>query len=137
MSRAIAALLLAVAAIHFLPVAGVLGADRLATLYGVTVADPALELLLRHRAVLFGIVGALLVAGALHRPLRAAAIAGGFASVISFLVIAAGRDHGEAIGRVVLADWLALALLILATLLALAGRRRARPIFRGRMENAP
>ena len=133
----VAALLIAVAAIHFLPLAGVLGAERLETLYGVAITDPAIELLMRHRAVLFGIVGALLLAGALHRPLRAAAIAGGFASVIPFLVLAAGQDHGDAIARVVLADWLALALLAAATLLSFTHRRRTRPLFRGRMENAP
>ena len=132
----VAALLIAVAAIHFLPVAGVLGAERLEALYGVAIGDPALELLMRHRAVLFGLVGALLVAGALHRPLRGAAIAGGFASVVSFLVLAAGREHGDAIARVVLADWLALALLAAATLLSFTHRRRTRPLFRGRMENA-
>lgn len=135
MNRVVAALLIAVAAIHFLPVAGVLGADRLAQLYGVAIGDPAVELLLRHRAVLFGIVGALLVAGALHRPLRSAAIAAGFVSVVSFLVLAAGRPHGDAIARVVVADRVALALLVVATVLSIAQRRRARPIFRGRMEN--
>ena len=48
--------LILVAAIHALPIMGVFAASKLAQLYGITVQDPNLELLLRHRAVLFGLL---------------------------------------------------------------------------------
>ena len=54
------AVLILVALIHALPLVGVLGTDRLASLYGVSVAEPNLEILMRHRAVLFGMLAAFL-----------------------------------------------------------------------------
>lgn len=43
--------LAATALVHVLPVAGVLGAARLQSLYGISAADPGVGLLLQHRAV--------------------------------------------------------------------------------------
>ena len=40
--------LILVAAIHALPIMGVFGARKLAQLYGITVQQPNLELLMRH-----------------------------------------------------------------------------------------
>ena len=60
---AIAAALFAIPGlINLYPLVGVLGAKQLESLYGVDVAAPDLALLLRHRAVLFGLLGALLLA---------------------------------------------------------------------------
>jgi hypothetical protein len=136
-NRLVAALLLGVAIIHWLPLAGVLGGERLASLYGVAMGDANLELLMRHRAVLFGILGTLIAAGAFHRPLRFAAIAAGYASVGSFLALAyATGSLNTQVDRVVLFDWIALALLLVASLLIVANRRRhTRPMFRERREN--
>ena len=128
MKHAIAALLLVVAAIKLLPLAGVAGGEVLERLYGIEVRDPNLELLLRHRAVLFGLLGALIAAGALYRPLRMLAFGGAWASVLSFLVLAAGTEpRNDAVGRVISADFVALAALVVATALALAERRGRTP----------
>ena len=53
--------LILVGILHLLPLAGVLGPDRLASMYGITADEPNLAILMRHREVLFGILGALLV----------------------------------------------------------------------------
>lgn len=104
--------LLAVAAIHALPLAGVLGAARLESMYGVTVRDPSLEILLRHRAVLFGMLAAGLAAAAFRPDWHGAAIVVGASSVVSFLAIAwSVGGYGPAIATVVRADLVALALL--------------------------
>jgi hypothetical protein len=58
------AMLLIVGIIHLLPLSGVLSAHRLQTLYGIAVEDPNLEMLMRHRAVLLGLLGAFLIAAA-------------------------------------------------------------------------
>jgi hypothetical protein len=116
--RAIQACLILVAFIHLLPVVGVLGSDQLRALYGIAVDGPDLAILMRHRAVLFGIVGALLVAGAVRASLRTTALAAGLVSVASFLLLALSTGRYNApLGRVVAVDVGALVLLLAAALL--------------------
>ena len=54
------AMLILVGLIHLLPLSGVLGSERLASLYGLSFSEPNLAILMRHRAVLFGLLGVLL-----------------------------------------------------------------------------
>ena len=106
------AMLLVVVIIHLLPATGVAGAPRLAALYGITVAESNLEILLRHRAVLFGLLGAFLVYAAFRPALQPLALVAGFVSVLSFLLLAHTAGHyNEQLGRVVVADVVALACL--------------------------
>lgn len=101
--------------IHLLPITGVLGGGRLTRLYGVAIDDPNLRILLQHRAVLFGLLGALLIAAALRPELRVVALMGGLVSTVSFLVIAWGvGGYNPQVGRVVTADIVAVALLLVA-----------------------
>ncbi len=88
MKMLVVAIFLLVGVINALPLIGVVSAERLESLYGVRIADPGLELLMRHRAVLFGIVGGLLIGGAFVPSLRAVAVAAGLVSMLSFVVIA-------------------------------------------------
>jgi hypothetical protein len=50
-------LLAVVAVIHLLPLMGALGPQRLQALYGLTFSEPKLLILMRRRAVLFGLLG--------------------------------------------------------------------------------
>lgn len=104
--------------INFVPVTGVLSLDRLQALYGVAIDDPNLEIMMRHRAILLGLVGALLMASAFHAPLRGAALVLGVVSMLSFVVLGwlVGAANAE-LERVVLFDLFALAALIGGTLL--------------------
>jgi hypothetical protein len=105
--------LVLVAVIHLLPLPGVLGADWLARLYGLPIDNPDLSLLLRHRAVLFGLLGAGMVASVVWPAWRPAAYVAAFVSVVSFLVVAALESPAQpAIHRVVVADGIALVLLV-------------------------
>lgn len=109
--------LLIAAVIHLAPLAGVLGATRLETLYGIAVTEPNLEILLRHRAVLFGLLGLLLVLAAFRPELRTVALSAGIVSAASFLVIVAQAPScNVALRRVVVADVVALAALAVAAL---------------------
>jgi hypothetical protein len=105
-----------------LPVMGVLSADRLAALYGVRIEEPNLLILMRQRAVLFGIVGLLLVAAALRPSLRAAALLAGLASMLSFVALAlAAGDYSPQLRRIVVVDVIAsLGLLVVAGVLVVA-----------------
>lgn len=105
--------LLLVGIIHLLPLAGVLGAMRLAGLYGIAIEEPNLEILMRHRAVLFGLLGAFFCYAAFRTPQQALALVAGFISVGSFLLLSwiVGGSNAE-LARVFVADVLALALLV-------------------------
>lgn len=118
MDKIITGCLILVGIIHLLPVSGLVGAERLSLLYGVSISEPNLEILMRHRAVLFMLLGMLLIASAFLPQLRAVAIIGGFISVVSFLVIAwSSGDYNDAVRKVVIADIVAVIALSTATVL--------------------
>lgn len=115
MERVITGLLVLVGIIHLLPVSGVLGAESLAALYGVSLGEPNLEILMRHRAILFGLLGLFLIYAAFRPAMQVLAIGAGFVSVVSFIVIAwSVGDYNEAIRRVVMADVVAAVALVVA-----------------------
>lgn len=115
MPIAIAILFAATGLLNLLPVSGVLSAARLEALYGTPVAGADLAILMRHRAVLLAIVGGLLLAAAAWPTLRVAALVAGLVSMASFLMLAGLEGGGNAlIRRVVMADWIGCALLVLA-----------------------
>lgn len=120
-------MLIVVGIIHLMPLIGVVGVDRLATLYGLQFHEPNLEVLMRHRAVLFGLLGAFLVLAAFRPSLQAIALVGGFLSVVSFLWLAwaVGGSNAQ-VERVVLADLVALACLVVAVAGRLVLQRRSR-----------
>lgn len=124
MSKLIALLLLVAGVIHLLPLSGVLGPQRLAALYDLAFDEANLLLMMRHRAVLFGLLGALLVAAAFLPALRSLALGAGLVSVLAFLLLAWGEPgYNPALRRVLLADWIALACLLPALLLHLLQQR--------------
>lgn len=116
--------LIVVGIIHLLPLSGVLGADRLASLYGVAFEDPNAVILMRHRAVLFGLLGAYFVAAAFLPSLQISAFIAGFASVVSFLLLAwsVGQYNGS-IAKVIAVDLVALAFLVVGFGFYWFGRR--------------
>lgn len=112
MHRLTMVLLLVAGLIHLLPLPGLAGAAQLSRLYGVVIDDPNLAILLRHRALLFGLLGVLLIAAAFKPEWRVLAYVAGLVSTIGFLVVAwTGGDYNAAIGRVVAADVVAIACL--------------------------
>jgi len=126
MRHLVTAMLLVVAVIHLLPLSGVLGGDRLVALYGVTLEDPGLTILMRHRAVLFGLLGLFLAFAAFRPALQPLAFVAGFASVLSFLWLAwSTGGYNPQVGRVVVADVVALVCLVAgATAYVRLGRLR-------------
>lgn len=111
-------LLIIVGIIHVLPLVGVIGADKIQALYGIHVQDPNLESLMRHRAILFGLLGLFIVYAASQARLQALALICGFISAGAFVGIAwsTGR-YNDSIGKVVLIDVLAIGCLIMAGIL--------------------
>ena len=87
MNRLAAAMLALAGLLKLVPVSGVLGAEVLQRLYGVAIPAPDLLLLMRHRAILLGLVGALLIAAIFERAWRPPAFAVGLVSAASFLAL--------------------------------------------------
>jgi hypothetical protein len=98
--------------INIIPVTGVLGAARLEALYGQSFVGADLVLLMRHRAVFFGLLGALLIAAAFQSQLRTLAAVAGLVSMGSYMLLALPiSEHGAAVQRVFWADMVGMALL--------------------------
>jgi len=120
----VSATLVVVGIIHVLPASGILGAERIASLYGISVDDPNLLLLMRHRAMLFGLLGIFLISAAFKPAYQLAALMAGFVSVVSFLWLAWPISaYNAQIYRVFSADVVALACLIVGFAAYLHGRR--------------
>jgi hypothetical protein len=110
----VSAMLVVVAIIHLLPLSGVLSSERLAALYGISFNEPNLEIVMRHRAVLFGLLGAFLIYAAFQPAVQLLAFIAAFVSVVSFLWLAwSVGNYNENVGRVFTADIVALVCLVI------------------------
>ena len=116
MRYVVPAVLFLVGALHLAPSIGMIGPERLAALYGIDVAEPNLEILMRHRAVLLGLLGAFLLYASWHRELHRLALIAASLAVVSFLALAWSiGGYNQAVSKVALADAIALALLVLGS----------------------
>lgn len=98
--------------IHLIPVYGVSGSAALTQLYGIEVVDSNVAILLQHRALLFGILGLLMLLAIALPSIRITVLVTGLLSAASFIVVAMWvGDYNPAISRVIRADAVASALL--------------------------
>ncbi len=81
------AVLIFVSLIHVLPGLGVFGGERLLALYGISPDEPNLQILLRHRAVLFAMLGAGLVWSIFVPAWRPVMVGVSMISMVTFLLI--------------------------------------------------
>ena len=123
--RFITAFIVIAGAINFLPVVGVVSAARIESLYGVDASDPALEILLRHRAVLFGLVGGFMIMAAFKKSLHSAAITGGFIAMLSFLGLYYFGGQPPSLASIAYADIVGVASLIGALALKMLNGNRS------------
>ena len=126
MRHLVSAMLVVVAIIHLLPLSGALGPEQLQSLYGLNIADPNLSVLMRHRAILFGLLGAFLLLAAFRPELQTLAFIGGFVSVVSFLLLmgSTGGNNSQ-LSRVFTVDIVALTCLIVGSTARFYGLRGA------------
>ncbi len=73
--------------INFLPSVLFFLPDKVGSAYGIIVPDANYELLLRHRAVLFGIVGGILIFSALLRQYYSLSVTIGLVSMLTFILL--------------------------------------------------
>ena len=116
--KIITVLLLVVALIHIAPITGFAGVLRLESLYGVVILDSNLQILMRHRAMLFGILGVFFAYAAFKPSLQPLAFIGAFATLASFFYLAISvADYNQSISKILVADVVASICLLLAVVL--------------------
>lgn len=119
MTTAFRILLLLVGIINTLPVLIAFLPEKIATSYGVTIPDANYELLLRHRAVLFGIVGGWMIYAAFANKYLTSATIIGLISMLSFILLyfLIGQPINAALTKVMKIDVIATVVLIIGFLL--------------------
>ena len=74
-------------AINLLPSILAFLPQKISKSYGIVVPDVNYELLLRHRAVLFGIVGGLMIYSAITKKIYSISVSIGLISMVSFVIL--------------------------------------------------
>jgi hypothetical protein len=116
--KIITVLLLIVAVIHILPISGFFGVARLEALYGVPVVGNDMEILMRHRAILFGILGVFFAYAAFTPAVQPLAFLAAFVTLASFFYLAFSvGGYNAAIGKIVVADVVAAISLLVAVIM--------------------
>ena len=119
--RAITGLIIVVAVIHLLPISGFFGVERLASLYEFEITDSNLEILMRHRAMLFGILGVFLAYAAFKPAIQPLAFIAALISVASFFFLSLSvGEFNDAIRKVIIVDVIASVSLVSAIVLYVA-----------------
>ncbi|MAT93214.1 MAG: phosphopantetheine adenylyltransferase [Halioglobus sp.] len=118
MGKMITFCLLVVGLVNFAPVLGAISAQRLESAYSITLAGNDLAILMRHRALLFGILGAFILYSAFSPLYQWAAMIMGGVSMVGFamLVFSTG-GYNAALGKVLFMDVVGIVFLLAAAAL--------------------
>jgi len=118
--RIISALLIMVGLVNFAPAVGLLGAEALGRLYGFANLEGDLLILMRHRALLFGIVGSFIICSAFRPGLQPAAMLMAAVSMLGYIALVFLADvPGAKLNRVAMIDIIACLPLLAAWVLYL------------------
>ncbi|MEW6733957.1 MAG: phosphopantetheine adenylyltransferase [Acidobacteriota bacterium] len=120
MERVIVGILILVGLINLYPIIGVLSAEMVYRLYKINAQSNDIVILLRHRATLFGLLGAFIIYSAFKPKLHLWSVAIGLISMLSFIILALlDRPFGAGIRKVIIADIIASAGLFIVLMLRL------------------
>ena len=109
--------LLTIGLINFLPLLGILGVKQLKKLYGIDLKDENIVLLMRHRAVLFGVIGGFIIYSVFFPTFLTVAYIFGAVSMGTFVLLALPiKNHTKQIRKVFYIDIVAIIMLLLAWL---------------------
>ena len=98
-------MLVLVALIHLPPVLGLLGVAKMESAYGVAIAGPDLAVLMRHRALMFGLLGGFMLLAVFMPALRPWALLLALLSAGGFVLLAwATPGHNANLARVAWVD---------------------------------
>lgn len=110
--------LVVVGLINLAPIIGVLSADKLENAYGVALDSNNLIVLMRHRALLFGILGSFILYSAFNPPLQTAAMLMAAVSMIGYAVLIRSTvQTNQKLQKVLMVDYFGLCVLALAVVI--------------------
>jgi hypothetical protein len=99
------AMLVLVALIHLPPVIGLLGVAKMESAYAVSIAGPDLAVLMRHRALMFGLLGGFMLVAVFVPSIQPWALGFALLSAGGFVLLAwATPGHNANLARVAWAD---------------------------------
>ena len=115
MTLGITLCLVAVGLINLAPVLGILSASKMEKAYAVRIDSADLEILMRHRALLFGVLGGFILYSVFFPVYQIAAMIMAGISMIGFvvLVVVVG-GYNRSIFKVLVADLVGIGLLLIA-----------------------
>ncbi len=105
--------------INLLPSFLVFFPEKMAKSYGIEISNPNHELLLRHRAILFGIIGGLMIYSALVKKHYELSTIAGLVSMTSFIILyfIIGKDINQELKKVMMIDVVATVILCIGFIL--------------------
>jgi hypothetical protein len=118
MNKIYLSLLFLVGVINFLPIVGMLSLDKINQAYGLSVTDNDLEILLRHRALLLGLIGGFVIYSVFNPHYQIAAIILAAISMLGYLYFSWSIGGGNpALVKVAQIDIIGVVLLLVAVVL--------------------
>lgn len=118
MTKVLIFCLLVVGLINFLPVVGVLSAQKLESTYGISLTSNELIVLMRHRALLFGLLGGFILYSVFNPTFQVAAMIMAAISMVGFVLImySAASVNAE-LKKILIADYIGIAFLAIAMII--------------------
>ena len=118
MNKIYLSLLFLVGVINFLPIVGILSLDKINQAYGLSVDDNSLAILLRHRALLFGLIGGFVIYSVFKPQYQIASIVLAAISMLGYLYFFWFiGDSNPVLLKIAQADIVGIVLLIVALLI--------------------
>jgi len=115
MNKLIAGFLFIVGVINFLPVIGVISAEKIAQAYAIELSGNDLIILMRHRALLFGLIGGFVLYSVFVPAFQTAAMVMAAVSMIGYLYLVwAVGGYNDAIQRIAMIDLVGIVFLVAA-----------------------
>jgi heme A synthase len=95
--------------------------DKISKSYGIDIPNSNYELLLRHRAILFGIIGGFMIYSAIVKKYYELSTIAGLVSMASFIILyfLIGKDNNKELKKVLMIDLVATVILCIGFILFL------------------
>ena len=118
MNKIYLSLLFLVGVINFLPIVGILSLDKINQAYGLSIDDNNLAILLRHRALLFGLIGGFVIYSVFKPQYQIASIVLAAISMLGYLYFFWSiGDSNTALLKIAQADIVGIVLLTFAIII--------------------